>query len=83
MSGESMDLHCTPAFPAWRGYKQGARLCGYLGWDKRNYFVGYPMPERVAPWLHAYVRGEASPEDETVQMIVSARDKSEGWNERQ
>src|SRR5258706_5097327 len=37
--------------------------------DKRNYNVEYLMPERVAPWPHAYVRGEASSEEEAVQMI--------------
>lgn len=31
--------------------------------DSRNYFVEYLMPERVAPWPRAYVRGEARSED--------------------
>src|SRR2546422_123773 len=47
--------------------------------DKRNYFVEYRMPERDAPWSRAYVRGEASSEDEAVQMIITAMEKSEGW----
>jgi len=50
--------------------------------DKRNYFVEYLMPERVAPWPHAYVRGEARTEDDAVQMIVTAMERSEGWSER-
>src|SRR4051812_5028723 len=40
--------------------------------DKRNYFVEYLMPEHVAPWPHAYVRGEARTEDDALQMIVIA-----------
>lgn len=51
--------------------------------DMRNYFVEYLMPERVAPWPHAYVRGEARSEDDAVQMILTAMEKSEGWSERQ
>ncbi len=47
--------------------------------DKRNYFVSYLLPERLAPWPHAYVNGEAQSEDEAVQMILTAMDKSEGW----
>ena len=50
--------------------------------DMRNYFVEYLMPERVAPWPHAYVRGEARTEDDAVQMIMTAMEKSEGWSER-
>jgi len=49
--------------------------------DKRNYFVEYLMPERIAPWSQAYVRGEARSEDEAVQMIEIAMQKSEGWTE--
>jgi hypothetical protein len=48
--------------------------------DKRNYSVEYLMPERVAPWSQAYVRGEARSEDDAVQMVVTAMEKSEGWN---
>ena len=47
----------------------------------RNYYVEYLMPERAAPWPRAYVRGEARSEDEAVQMILTAMDKSEGWSE--
>jgi hypothetical protein len=48
--------------------------------DARNYFVEYLMPERVAPWPRAYVRGEARSEDEAIQMIQTGMEKSEGWN---
>jgi class 3 adenylate cyclase len=51
--------------------------------DTRDYYVEYLMPERVAPWPHAYVRGEASSEDDAVQMILTAMERSEGWSERQ
>lgn len=51
--------------------------------DKRNYFVEYLMPERIAPWPHAYVRGEPRSEGEAVRMIVTAMEKSEGWIESQ
>ena len=50
--------------------------------DKRNYFVEYLMPDNVAPWPHAYVRGEARSEDDAIQMIVIVMEKSEGWKER-
>jgi hypothetical protein len=50
--------------------------------DNRNYFVEYRMPDDVAPWPHAYVRGKARSEDDAVQMIVTAMEKSEGWSER-
>jgi hypothetical protein len=50
--------------------------------DKRNYYVEYLMPERIAPWPHAYVKGEARSEDDAVQMIVTAMEKAEGWSAR-
>ena len=50
--------------------------------DSRNYFVEYRMPDHVAPWPHAYVRGEAHSENEALRMIVTAMEKSEGWGER-
>ena len=50
--------------------------------DKRNYFVEYLMPERVAPWPQAYVRGEARSENDSVHMIITAMEKSEGWHHR-
>jgi hypothetical protein len=50
--------------------------------DKRNYFVEYRMPDDVAPWPGAYVRGYTSSVDRAVQMILTAMEKSEGWSER-
>jgi hypothetical protein len=47
--------------------------------DKRNYFVEYRMPDAIAPWPHAFVRGEARSEDDAVQMIITAMEKSGGW----
>lgn len=49
--------------------------------NNRNYFVEYRMPDDVAPWPHAYVRGEARSEDDAVAMVVTAMEKSEGWSE--
>ena len=48
--------------------------------DSRNYYIEYLMPEHVAPWPHAYVKGEAQSEDHAVQMIVTAIERSEGWS---
>ncbi len=48
--------------------------------DKRNYYVEYLMPEAIAPWPHAYVRGEARSEDGAVQMILTAMEESGGWD---
>jgi hypothetical protein len=48
--------------------------------DKWNYYVEYLMPQSMAPWPGAYVRGEARSEDEAVKMILTAMEKSEGWN---
>ena len=53
-----------------------------VGLHERSYFVEYLMPERVAPWPRAYVRGEAGSEDEAVQMIQTGIEKSEGWSQR-
>ena len=50
--------------------------------DNRNYSIEYRMPDDIAPWPHAYVRGEARSEDDAVQMIVIAMEKSKGWSER-
>jgi hypothetical protein len=50
--------------------------------DKRSYTVEYLMPEAIAPWPHAYIRGEARSEDEAVRLIQIAMEKSEGWNHR-
>lgn len=47
--------------------------------DSRNYTVEYLMPEALAPWPRAYVRGEASSEDDAVRMIATAMERSEGW----
>jgi hypothetical protein len=51
-----------------------------IGLDKRDYYVEYLMPEHAAPWSRASVRGEANSEDEAVQMILTAMEKSEGWS---
>ena len=50
--------------------------------DKRNYFVEYLMPESIAPWLGARVRGEGRSEDEAIQMIKTAMERCEGWGSK-
>jgi hypothetical protein len=50
--------------------------------DERNYFIEYLMPDRLAPWPNAYVKGEAGSEDEAVQMILTAIERSEGWSRK-
>jgi hypothetical protein len=50
--------------------------------DRQNYIVEYLMPEAIAPWPHAYVRGEPRSEEEAVKLILTAMEKSEGWNHR-
>jgi hypothetical protein len=44
-----------------------------------QYSVEYRMPERLAPWPGAQVRGEADTEQEAVTMVMRAMDLSEGW----
>src|SRR5580692_6595983 len=48
--------------------------------DKRNYWIEYLMPKRIAPWPAAYVKGTAQSVDQAVEMVLIAMDKSEGWN---
>ena len=48
--------------------------------DGRNFYVEYLMPEREAPWQHAYVRGEARLVEDAVRMVFTAMDKSGGWS---
>ncbi|MDX2111882.1 MAG: hypothetical protein SFY80_16760 [Verrucomicrobiota bacterium] len=50
--------------------------------NERNYFLEYLMPERLAPWPHAYVRGEALSEDDAVRMILIGMERSEGWSDK-
>ena len=55
---------------------------GVLGLSKDNYVIEYLMPERLAPWPSAYVRGEARSEDQAIDMIQIAMERSEGWAAR-
>jgi hypothetical protein len=55
----------------------------FIAFDKQRYFIEYLMPDRLAPWQAAYVRGEAHFEDEAVQLILTAMDQSEGWRQGQ
>lgn len=42
------------------------------------YYVEYLMPDSIAPWPHTHVRGKARSEDESVQMVLTAIERSEG-----
>lgn len=44
-----------------------------------GYRIEYLMPEAIAPWPQAWVRGEASSVDEAVSMLRVAMDRSGGW----
>jgi hypothetical protein len=37
--------------------------------DSQNYVVEYLMPEHIAPWLGAYVGGEARSIQQAIEMI--------------
>ena len=58
---------------------QSPRFVVVSALDPRNYSVEYLMPAQSAPWPGAYVRGEAHSEDEALEMIVTAMERSEGW----
>jgi hypothetical protein len=64
-------------------YQSSPWFVKFIASDKQTYFIEYLMPERLAPWQKAYVRGEAHSESEAVQMILTAMDKSEGWSQGQ
>lgn len=55
-------------------------LVSVIASDSKSYFIEYQMPQDIAPWQRAYVKGEARSEDEAVQMILIAMEKSEGWS---
>ena len=50
-----------------------------LALDYRNYSVEYLMPEDIAPWPNAYVKGQAQNADDAVRMILLAMEMSHGW----
>lgn len=52
----------------------------FIAANKQHYTIEYRMPESEAPWPHAHIRGVATSEDEAVQMILTAMEKSGGWN---
>jgi hypothetical protein len=48
--------------------------------DRRNFFIEYLMPEGVAPWPGAYVKGEARALEDALKMVLIAMEKSGGWS---
>lgn len=53
----------------------------FIALDRRNYFIEYLIPESLAPWPNAYIKGEARSEDEALKMILIAIEKSAGWTD--
>jgi hypothetical protein len=49
--------------------------------NHRNNFIEYLMPSVSAPWTNAYVRGEARSEDQAIEMVITAMDRSGGWRD--
>ena len=49
--------------------------------DDRFFQIEYLLPERMAPWPNAYVRGEAHSLDDAIEKICIAMQRSEGWVE--
>jgi hypothetical protein len=47
----------------------------------RYYIIEYVIPERHAPFPRAHMCGEARSEDQAVEMILIAMEKSEGWKQ--
>lgn len=47
--------------------------------NESTYFIEYRMPDGVAPWPEARVRGEAKSLDEALKMTLIGLEKSEGW----
>lgn len=58
---------------------QSSCLVSVIAGDKQHYYIEYLIPESIAPWPKAWVRGEAHSEDDAVSMILIAMEKSEGW----
>jgi hypothetical protein len=58
---------------------QSPRYVTVAALDRNNYSIDYLMPAAVAPWSGARVQGDARSEDDAVQMIVTAMERSEGW----
>lgn len=52
----------------------------FIALDFRNYFVEYLVPEKLAPWPNAYMRGEAQSENQAVEMILTAMRNSGAWS---
>ena len=49
--------------------------------SRTSYWIEYLMPESLAAWPGARVHGEAHSEDEAVQMVMTAIDRSGGWTD--
>lgn len=52
----------------------------FIAASSQHYAIEYRMPESEAPWPHAHIRGVATSENEAVQMILTAMEKSGGWS---
>lgn len=52
----------------------------FIAASKQHYVIECLMPESEAPWPNAYIKGIATSEDEAVEMILVAMEKSGGWS---
>jgi hypothetical protein len=50
--------------------------------DPRNFLVEFLLPSGAAPWPRAYVKGEASSEDEALDYLETAFRLTDGWGRR-
>jgi hypothetical protein len=75
------DGYPSPVFVTVAVHDTSARAKKHPELSPRRYYIEFLVPERLAPWPNAWVRGEARSEDEAVQMILTAMEKSEGWTE--
>jgi hypothetical protein len=48
--------------------------------DQRSYFVDYLVPPNLGPWPNARMTGEARSEDEALEMVLIAMERSQGWH---
>lgn len=66
---------CLMAEDSW----QSDKLLKISVLDDCNIDVEYRMPDHLAPWPHAYVKGWARSIDEAIEMVRIGMARCEGW----
>ena len=51
--------------------------------DDKHYFIEYLIPEKIQPWPHAKVKGEARSLDDAMKYISIGMSESLGWPNNQ